>query len=309
MPAAAPPGADALLPNALLVIAALDALNGPEFTCSAKTDNIGSAVGKNAAWVRRHAAAAAPAGERYWSSEHFLSLSPNGHSSVTPKGRAVARLLRAAPPAEPPRAACPHCGAARVGDVHGGRQLYACGRVMQWCPASLPGSAAPEVPARSKKAQHNGTWFRACGCGWNRPGYWNAWHDKPSERTSSSDGMELRPGAPVSANMGSAAFGSHGGRTGVVWAAANGTVLVDWDDDEAAIFAARGLLTPGAPDETGLSDYQGRLWAAIRDGGVMLEINDDATWGGKFEGRTIVPRALEVLIEHRLLEPCPNLCA
>jgi len=86
-------------------------------------------------------------------------------------------------------------------------------------------------------------------------------------------------------------------------------VLVDWDDDEAAIFAARGLLTPGAPDETGLSDYQGRLWAAIRDGGVMLEINDDATWGGKFEGRTIVPRALEVLIEHRLLEPCPNLCA
>lgn len=303
------PASRALLPNALLIIAALDALRrhvGP----SPKTDEVGASLKKNAGWVRRHGAPL---------DLHLATLSTNGHCFLGEEGLRVARALREGVPSAPPPARCGWCGSLPAGPVLAGRQLYACGRVMQWCPDHIPGLPKAEVPKRSAKFQHSGTWLRASGCCKHFHRHPSAFDHDATHVVATSDGQEIRPGALVSANHGSGFHDLYGRVVGTVVAVAAGTVLVDWPQVaferwdgphvvpavRSDIVDARHLITPGAPDETGLSDYQAKLWGAIKANRVLLEVNADGTWGGNLGRRKIVPRSLEVLMEHRLLEPPP----
>lgn len=322
-----------LTPNALLVVAAIDALNGTGVTSSPKSDDVAWAVGKDAAWVHRHGnvlcgifgwhevprgegadadafdeLAATPEAQRMARPERepvrwalrIADLSPNGHCSLSTFGQGLARKLRSARPAQPAPASCRRCGAAPAGEVVAGRQIYACGRVDQWCPDAIPDMERAQVPARSRKAQHEGMWFRAMPCSGSK------------RRTDvTADGSPLAVGLQVSASFGSGAHQRYGQVAGTVRAHASGVALVDWPETERggaltgdAILGER-LVVPGAPDPTGLSDYQARLWDAIRRDQVLLEVSDTGVYLGKFERRAIGARALEVLIEHRLLAPPP----
>ena len=264
-----------LTPNALLVISAISGL-GRTGQASPKSDDAGWAVGTNAAWVRRHGRALqvhydGTAGGHVG----FADLSVNGHCSLTRDGMALASLLRTAVPDREPRAGCSGCGRPRVASVHSGRQLYACGNVAQWCPAAVPGLDAPEIPARSRKSQHDGTWHRVTGCGGLRRMSRNE-----IEESRTSDGRALGPGSPVTVNHGSPAKGRMGDLRGIVAAAANGTVLVDWEACEGRgeilgdVFAATELATPGVPDATGLSEYQVALLEAYRRNEVTILLED-----------------------------------
>ena len=302
-----------LTPNALAIIAAIGALDFIDHTSSPKTYQVGAALGQNEAWVRRHGKAVNTTTHVRNGSPRLADLSANGHCSLESDGKELARLLRCTPATEPP-ARCGACGAPPVGKVHAGRQLFACGLVRQFCPDHVPGYPRAEVSPRSMKAQHTGMWFVASRCGGNyQGGRWPSWArwERDVRTSLSVDNVELVPGAIVSASRGSNnAFARYGNVRGEVLEAANGTALVSWPAVgdhpavEAEIMAVTSLITPGAPDPSCLSDYQADLWRAIQAKEVILELNaEQGTYGGRFNDRVINPRALEVLIECRLLLP------
>jgi len=286
-----PPGAETLLPNALLIVAAIDAgqLTGSHY--SQMSDEIGGAIHKNAAWVRRHGKPI-DSELRNCAAPQWANLSPRSYCSLRLDGIMLARLLRSAEPNEQPLQGCRWCGTSRgpVGDIYGCRQLYSCGSVQQWCPDQVPGLPKPEIPPRLRSAQHQGVWFRAFPCSKLQRSF-----DRPNV---TSDGVEPIPGMLVDLNRGSGAYGLY--QTGTVLASASGTALVSWPDLPADIVETSQLITPGAKDNTGLTDYQAKVCAAIRDGRLVLT-NEGGVQVGRIDGAKICADALAVMRERGFL--------
>ncbi len=286
-----PPGAATLLPNALLILAAIDAgqLTGADF--SQMNGKVGGTVGKDAAWVRRHGKSIA-SDWRDGAAPQWADLSSRTYCSLRRDGIVLARLLRLADPHEQPPQGCWWCGSSRgpVGDISGCRQLYSCGSVMQWCPDQVPGFPKPEIPPRLRSAQHHGVWFRAFYCSKARRSF-----DRPNV---TSDGVEPIPGMSVDLNRGSGAYGLY--QTGTVLAAASGTALVSWPDLPADIIDTSQLITPGAKDDTGLTDYQAKVCAAIREGRLVLA-NEGGMQVGRVDGAKVRADAMAVMRERGFL--------
>jgi hypothetical protein len=285
---------EGLTPNAILILLAVDA-SRVVGRASSKSDGVAWTLGKDAAWMHRHGKAiAGPDG--------LVDLSPNGHVSTTARGKAVARRLRALPPASPPPDAC-RCGAGRRGPCVGGRQMFGCGKVAQWCPDSVPWLPPVEIAARSRRAHHDGLWFEASPCGRLRLSY-----GRTAPRSETSDGTPLVPGLPVEMNHGSGQKHRLGGEVGEVVAAAEGKALVSWPASfersalEAEIVDSVHLVVPGMVDETGLSDHQEAVLRAARIGDATFLIDVDGRWSGQMGGRAINPRTIQILVERGLLE-------
>lgn len=287
-----PPGAETLLPNALLIVAAIDAaqLTGSHF--SRMSGEIGHMVGKNAPWVRRHGKPI----DSDWRDDaapRWADLSRNGYCSLRRDGIILARLLRLAEPGEQPPQCCWWCGSSSrpVGDIYGCRQLYSCGSVRQWCPDHVPGLPKPEIPPRLRSAQHQGVWFLAFPCSKARRSF-----DRPNV---TSDGVEPLPGMLVALNRGSGAHGLY--QTGTVLAAASGTALVSWPDLPADIVETDQLITPGAKDDTGLTDYQAKVCAAIQEGRLVLS-KEGGVQMWRIDGAKVRADALAVMRERGFLD-------
>ena len=289
-----------LAPNALLILSVIGARNGPGSTSSPKSDEIGAAVRQTAAWVHRHGKGLEAAG--------LATLSPNGHCFLSADGMSLARRLRADPEVRPEPEGC-RCGSAKAGPCVNGRQLYECGRVLQWCPDRVPGLPRAEVSPRSEHAQHRGVWFAATPC---PQALIRRYGDLPDTHAT-ADGTVLLAGLPVVASHGSGARHRFGAAEGTVIAAASGTALVSWPATvqgpaaEAEIMPGRHLVLAGALDFTGLSSYQDAVVDAIRRGAAELRQDADGTWSGTAEGRTVNAKTLAILSQRGLLaaEPPP----
>ena len=291
-----------LLPNTLLVLSALDALD--THGSPTGTKHVAWSLGKSRGWVRRYGEAV---DDRNGEGASLCHLSVNGSCSMLREGRALAALLRTSVPSVPPQSGCYRCGSGRVGGVHHARALYACGAVWQWCPPGVSGGPAYDMPARSRKSQHTGTWFPAAVCG--RSGYRSL---LPEKEAGTCDGVALTPGMSVWAGHASGMLPAYAEVDGTVLDGANGVALVSWPavGDNPAVAAAimphQTLVSPGGRDGTNLSAYQDEVWEAIRCGTAVL-VKDEALdhWKGTMGGRAIGARALEVMVERRILQPVP----
>lgn len=302
MPERVDPGS--LSPNALLILLAIDALESNGIISSPKSDDVGALLGTNAAWVHRHGKHLESPG---YGAPSFATLSSNGHCFTNDAGKDLARLLRCgAPPDVEPPTNC-GCGCGQAGGCIGGRQIYECGIVKQWCPDHVPGLDKPEIAPRSRKAQHEGVWISVTPCMESRLRRYG--REVPANDTS--DGTNLLPGLPVTANLGSNAKQVYMQVEGVVMAAAAGIALVSWPSSvggpavEAEIFRASQLILPGALDTTGLSAHQNVVLSAYRDGTATFERDADGILSGTIDNRRINPRTTEILEARSLVADTP----
>lgn len=292
-----------LAPNALLIVAVIDALQSTGSTASPKSDVVGWMAGRrDGAWVHRH-------GKDLDATEGLglATLSVNGHCFLTRDGHELAARLRSGPPTSEPPARC-SCGAGREGPCMGGRQLFSCGVVSQFCPDAVPGLPKAEIAPRSRKAQHEGVWFTPNGC----PVYAARRGRGPAERFSETfDGTRLVPGLPVLASHGSGARHLYGEEEGTVLAAAGGTALVSWPAVRgrpavvADIVGGHQLVLPGALDLSGLTDYQQEVSKAALRGDGRFEQEEGGAWTGYVDGRKVHPRTMEILAERGLFNREP----
>jgi len=235
--------------NALLLVSVIGALSRTGATSSPKSDDVGWMIGQDASWVHRHGRLL-----KHGAGLGLATLSMNGHCFLSSTGEALARRLRSAEPDAGPPASCHCCGAERAGPCIHGRQLCGCGLVAQWCPDHVPGLQRPEVPSRSRRAQHTGMWFQATNC---RRGL--ARCPGPEAVSETCDGTPLMAGLPVLVSYGSGARHLLGDTEGTVEASANGVAMVSWpavggrSAMEADIVKAGDLVLSGALDMTGLS--------------------------------------------------------
>lgn len=287
--------ASELLPNALLILAALDRYAMITGSASPKTYEIGALIDKPVSWVLRH-------GRQLAGSEHgedfrpgYATFSPNGHCWLEPTGREIAFQLRAVAPPED----AGHSRLDSVSAVHGCFRLFRDGRIERWVPDHLPGHPRVVLSARSDTAQHHGQWIRVIRAGEFCGRYWQSCIFDAMEPVQSrfQDGAPASPEDAVAVCRRWAWAAASPGR---VLACANGNAIVEFPERGIVAMPTAHLIKPGADDTSDLSETQLAIYRAIQAGEAIIRPSAsgmDVMVGG----RKVLARTVEILAERGLV--------